>query len=119
MARIARRSFCSSGERRVGGAVGGAAALLVLASCASLTPAQANVAALRGVCGVKVAPADSSCVVRSTDHVPGGYVVTVDRRPPAGQDRVAVRVFQNGSIEVTPLDSAASSPSPSKRAPTP
>jgi hypothetical protein len=43
----------------------------------------------------------------------------VDRRPPAGQDRVAVRVFQNGSIEVTPLDSAASSPSPSKRAPTP
>ena len=119
MARIARRSFCSSGERRVGGAVGGAGALLVLASCASLTPAQANVAALRGVCGVKVAPADSSCVVRSTEHVAGGYVVTVDRRPPAGQDRVAVRVFQNGSIEVTPLDSATSAPSPSKRAPTP
>src|SRR4051812_46357674 len=106
--RCSRRALTAHTAGRV---VGTAGIVVVLASCASLTPAQANVAALHGVCGVKVAPADSSCVVRSTKHVPGGYVVTVDRKPPAGQDRVAVRVFQSGSIEVTPLDSSATSPS--------
>jgi hypothetical protein len=88
----------------------GGAATLLLAGCASLTPERATRTALRGVCGAAPEPADAGCTVRSTTRVRGGYLVTVDRRPPAGQDRVAVRVRRGGSIEVTPVDSAVAGP---------
>jgi hypothetical protein len=88
------------------GLAAGAVALLPTA-CATGGPARARVTAVRGVCGA--APADTSCTVRSVRRTPGGYVVTVDRRPPAGQDRVAVRV-RRGGIEVTPVDTAAGTP---------
>ena len=86
--------------------------LLLLSACASLSAERATQNALRGVCGMPSAPADSSCVVRSTTRVAGGYLVTIDRRPPAGQDRVAVRVHRDGSIEVTPVDSTGAHPKP-------
>jgi hypothetical protein len=69
-----------------------------------MTPDQAATTALRNVCGDRTA-----CTVRGTERVPGGYRVLIDRRPPAGNDRV--RVYVRGrSVEVTPLaqDSAAS-----------
>jgi TonB family protein len=75
---------------------------LLATACASLTAQRATETALRGVCGTATTPADSSCIVRSTTRVSGGYLVTIDRRPPAGQDRVQVRVTRGGSIEVTP-----------------
>ena len=82
---------------------------LLLSACATGGPARARATAVRGVCGA--APADTSCTVRRVERAPGGYVVTVDRRPPAGQDRVAVRV-RGGSIEVTPVDTAVPAPRP-------
>ena len=81
--------------------------MLLLGACASLSPTRARTTALRGVCGR--APADTSCTVRSVERVNRGYVVTIDRRPPAGSDRVAVRV-RGGSIEVTPVDTARRAP---------
>lgn len=81
--------------------------MLLLGACATGGPARASATAVRGVCGA--APADTSCTVRRVERTRGGYVVTVERRPPAGQDRVAVRV-RRGSIEVTPVDTSAGPP---------
>ena len=68
--------------------------------------------AVRGVCGARAS--DSTCTVRAVERVDRGYRVVVDRRPPAGRDRVAVEVrgkpFGGSSILVTPLDSVAPRP---------
>lgn len=85
-------------------------ALTGAGACASLTPERATAAALRGVCGAPTAGAETGCTVRSTERVRGGYRVTVDRRPPAGQDRVAVHVRRGGRIEVAPIDTAGPAP---------
>lgn len=66
-------------------------------------------AALQNVCGSPRVPADSSCTVRTVTHVADGYRVVIDRRPPAGNDRVAVLVrpggmFGGSRIDVTPVD---------------
>jgi hypothetical protein len=87
--------------------LGAGAVVLLSTACATGGPARARVTAVRGVCGA--APADTSCTVRSVERTRGGYLVTVDRRPPAGQDRVAVRV-RRGSLEVTPVDTATRAP---------
>jgi hypothetical protein len=61
------------------------------------------------VCGAQAS--DSSCVVRSVERTEQGYRIVIDRRPPAGQDRVAVNVrggvFKGRHVEVTPLDTAS------------
>jgi hypothetical protein len=93
--------------RRVQRVLGPGALVLLLGACATGGASRARATAVRGVCGP--AAADTTCMVRSVARAPGGYVVTVDRRPPAGQDRVAVRV-RRGSIEVTPVDTAAPAP---------
>jgi hypothetical protein len=88
-------------------ALGPSTLALLLSACATGGPARARATAVRGVCGP--APADTSCTVRRVERARGGYVVTVDRRPPAGQDRVAVRV-RGGRLEVTPVDTAVPAP---------
>lgn len=99
-----------------------AAALVAVATvgagCATLHPATQQSAvetALQNVCGSPRAPADSTCTVRAVTRDAHGYRVVVDRRPPAGKDRVAVLVRPAGwlggsSVEVTPLDTAGGPP---------
>ena len=99
-----------------------AAALVAVATvgagCASLHPVSQRSAvetALQNVCGSRHASADSTCRVRAVTRAPHGYRVVVDRRPPAGNDRVAVLVRPAGwlggsSVEVTPLDTASVPP---------
>ena len=86
----------------------------LVSGCATLHPAPERGAvetALHDVCGTSRAPADSSCVVRNVTRIGNGYRVVVDRRPPAGNDRLAVVVRPAGllggaSVDVTPLDTA-------------
>jgi hypothetical protein len=96
-----------------------AAATILVTGCATLHPAAgqrgAVETALQGVCGAPHAPADSSCVVRDVARVSHGYRVVIDRRPPAGNDRVAVVVKPAGviggsRIEVTQIDTTAGKP---------
>ena len=85
-------------------------ALLGLGACASLRPMRgpdAIAIAKRSVCGAPGTVPDSACVARSAVSTRGGYRVIVDRRPPAGNDRVAVDVRRGGDgIEVTPIDTS-------------
>jgi len=85
------------------------AAVLGLAACAHGAGAERRAVgvALRGVCGRPSVGRDTSCAVRGAERVRGGYRVRIDRRPPAGSDRLAVLV-RGQSIDVTPLDSAGS-----------
>jgi hypothetical protein len=90
------------------------AAACTLQGCATagqLSQHDAIAYARNDVCG---AAADSACVVRSVERTERGYRIVIDRRPPAGQDRVAVDVrggvFKGRHIEVTPLDTTARRP---------
>ena len=87
----------------------------VIQGCATagkLSQHDAIAYARNGVCGVGTA--DSACVVRSVERTERGYRIVIDRRPPAGQDRVAVDVrggvFKSRHIEVTPLDTTTRRP---------
>ena len=64
------------------------------------------------VCGTNTA--DSVCVVRSVARTNYGYRVVIDRRPPAGQDRLSIDVrggmFVDPHIKVTPVDTATRRP---------
>ncbi|WP_025414837.1 hypothetical protein [Gemmatirosa kalamazoonensis] len=86
-------------------------AALGLAACAHGAGAERRAVgvALRGVCGPASASRDSSCAVRGTERVRGGYRVLIDRRPPAGNDRLAVVVRGRG-VDVTPVDSTRPAP---------
>ena len=68
--------------------------------------------ARQDVCGA--AAADSVCIVRSVERTERGYHIVIDRRPPAGHDRVAVDVrggvFKGRRVEVTPVDTATRRP---------
>ena len=89
-----------------------AAATLSAAGCAHVSGGRqrAIATALDGVCGpVGTAARDTSCVVRSAQRLGRGYRVVIDRRPPAGRDRLSVLV-RGGSIEVTPIDTSAHTP---------
>src|SRR5437762_6826392 len=55
-----------------------------------LDSARAVAIALRNLCGVPAV--DTTCLVRSYEYTSGHHVVVLDRRPPAGNDRVAVQV---------------------------
>jgi hypothetical protein len=90
------------------------AAACTLQGCATagqLSQHDAIAYARNDVCG---AAADSACVVRSVERTERGYRIVIDRRPPAGQDRVAVDVrggvFKGRHVEVTPLDTTARRP---------
>jgi hypothetical protein len=83
-------------------------ATLSLAACAHGAGAERRAVgvALRGVCGRPSPGRDTSCAVRGAERVRGGYRVRIDRRPPAGNGRLAV-VVRGQSIDVSPIDSAA------------
>jgi len=57
---------------------------------AEVDSARAIAIALRNLCGVPAV--DTTCLVRSYEYTSGHHVVVLDRRPPAGNDRVAVQV---------------------------
>ena len=108
-----RESFSIRPTTRLGGMRTALVASCMLATaCATLGGMRRDDAvssAVRGVCGARAS--DSTCTVRSVERIDRGYRVVVDRRPPAGRDRVAVEVrgrpFGGSSITVTPLDSVA------------
>src|SRR5438876_3969228 len=103
----ARNFVLSTSGITAGAALAGLAWLL--ASCASLRSASGSVGlipldsagavavAQRNVCGQAVREGDTTCVVRGYRHARGEYIVTLDRRPPVGNDRVVVRLLGNGS----------------------
>jgi hypothetical protein len=86
-----------------------------LAGCVTvgrLSEREAVLYARNDVCGVNAA--DSVCVVRSVARTNYGYRVVIDRRPPAGQDRLSIDVrggmFVDPHIKVTPVDTATRRP---------
>jgi len=86
-----------------------------LAGCVTvgrLSEREAVLYARNDVCGVNAA--DSVCVVRSVERTDYGYRVVIDRRPPAGQDRLSIDVrggmFVDPHLKVTPVDTAARRP---------
>lgn len=81
------------GDRRLASAISVTVALVFAGGCASLgglDQHSAVASARTGACDSRAA--DSTCGVRSVERVDGGYRVILDRRPPAGNDRVAVFV---------------------------
>jgi len=70
-----------------------------------LDSARAVAIARRNVCGAPTSGTDSSCVLQGYEHTAGRYVVILERRPPAGNDRVAVTLRDNGMrVEVAQLE---------------
>jgi hypothetical protein len=60
---------------------------------------QAVVVAERNLCGRVMPSSDSTCVVIGVAKRDGRYVVTLDRNPPAGKDRVNVTITGGGGVE--------------------
>ena len=75
-----------------------------------LDSARAVAVAKHNVCG-DVSSGDPTCVLRSYQRSGGRFEILLDRRPPAGNDRVLVTVRGNGSqIDVTQVDTASGRP---------
>jgi hypothetical protein len=75
-----------------------------------LDSARAVAVAQHNVCG-DVSPGDPSCVLRGYRRTGGRFEILLDRRPPAGNDRVLVTLRDNGSrVDVTPVDTASARP---------
>jgi hypothetical protein len=90
----------------------------ILGSCRGLIPAagaggpipldsaRAVAVAQRNVCGQPMPHTDTTCVVRDYRRAGGQYIVTLDRRPPAGNDRLVVTLLDNGTrVLVAQVDS--------------
>ena len=80
--------------------------LAAAAGCAHLRPMESERAveiARRSVCGAPGTVADEACQVREYQRIRGGYRVLVERRPPAGDDRVLVTV-RGGLVDVEPAE---------------
>ena len=78
------------------------ASTVLFVACAStrITTGHAQGLAVANVCASP--PADTSCTVRNVQRVGSGYVVTIDRRPPSGNDRVNVSVSSGGKTTIIP-----------------
>ena len=65
--------------------------------------------ARRNVCGADAT--ETTCPVYSYERAGGRFVVVLDRRPPAGDDRVAVTLRDNGMrVNVEPVPVATGVP---------
>jgi len=74
----------------------------------TLDSAEAVAIAQRNLCG---GASGTTCAVRDYRRDGGRYIITLDRRPPAGNDRVIVTLRHNGTtIEAAEADSAAQKP---------
>lgn len=73
-----------------------------LLACAStrITTGHAQALAVRDFCARP--PADTSCTVQNVQRAGSGYIVTLDRRPPSGNDRVNVSVSSGGATTLIP-----------------
>lgn len=95
------------------GAAIGCGSLRSAAESTGLLPldsARAVAVAQHNVCG-DVSPGDPTCVLRGYRRSGGQFEILLDRRPPAGNDRVLVTLRDNGSrVDVTPLDTASARP---------
>jgi len=88
---------------------------LCLAGCATvgvIGEKDAVAYARNDVCGVNAA--DSVCVVRSVERTQQGFRIVIDRRPPAGNDRLAVDVsgglLSKRRVAATPIDTTTRRP---------
>ncbi len=78
------------------------------AGLATLDSAEAVAIARRNLCGVA---SGTTCAVRDYRRDGGRYIITLDRRPPAGTDRVIVTLRDNGTtIEAAEADSVVQKP---------
>jgi hypothetical protein len=95
------------------------AAVLLVCACGTLRSigestgvipidsARAVAVARHNVCG-DLSPGDVTCVLRGYRHTAGRFEILLDRRPPAGNDRVLVTLRHNGSdVAVAPVDTAS------------
>ena len=84
------------------------ASFMTAAGLAPLDSAEAVAIAQRNLCG---GASGATCAVRDYHRVGGRYVITLDRRPPAGNDRVIVTLRHNGTdIEAAEVDSVGRQP---------
>jgi hypothetical protein len=77
-------------------ACGGNALTLGANSAVTMDSTRAVAVAEQKVCGGVVAANDGTCVVVGYSYQSGYPVVTLDRNPPAGNDRVNVALKHNG-----------------------
>jgi hypothetical protein len=98
-----------------------ATTVLAIVACSNVIPMAADhgpipldstravAVARRNVCGSVAA--DSTCPVYSYEHAGSRFLVVLDRRPPAGNDRVAVTLRDNGMrVNVEPVATAPGNP---------
>lgn len=62
-----------------------------------LDSARAVAIARRAACGAPGSATDAACTLRGYSVADGKPVVTIDRRPPAGNDRVAITLANGGN----------------------
>jgi len=78
------------------------------AGLTTLDSAEAVAIAQRNLCG---GASGTTCAVRDYRRDGGRFIITLDRRPPAGNDRVVVTLRDNGTtIEAAEADSVAQKP---------
>jgi hypothetical protein len=77
-------------------ACGGNTLALGANSAVTMDSTRAVAGAEQNVCGGMAAANDSTCVVVGYSYQSGYPVVTIDRNPPAGNDRVNVALKHNG-----------------------
>ncbi len=72
-----------------------------------LDSARAVAIAQRNVCGPPAAVAEGTCILRGYQRSADRFVIILDRRPPAGNDRVAVTLRDHGMrVEVAEVPGA-------------
>ena len=74
--------------------------VLRTAGIAPMDSTRAVAVAERNVCGRVMGTGDSTCVLVGVNRMSGRYVVTLDRNPPAGNDRVNVTITGGNDVEV-------------------